>query len=70
MHVDNHNEEIEEPEENDNCGACGVRLERKGEDWDQLCPGCADSVSNLLDELSLTDEDADVIIEFARKFVD
>ena len=49
-------------EDAETCELCRARWD-SGDGWDGLCPECADMVSNLLDELDLTDEDRDQIVE-------
>jgi hypothetical protein len=48
------------------CEFCGVRLEACGDNWDDLCPECADFVSSYLDRRGLTDEYRDAAIEFLK----
>gem|GEM_PF-5974785 len=42
---------------------CGNPLRYSGDNWDGLCPSCADKVSAHLDEFCLNDEDRDNAIE-------
>ncbi len=48
------------------CEFCGVQLEDCGDEWDGLCPECADLVSSYLDRKGLTDEDRDDAIQFLK----
>jgi hypothetical protein len=50
------------------CELCGAKWDNE-DGWDGLCPECADLVSNLLDELRLTGEDRDEIVERLRAVV-
>ena len=45
------------------CGICRRPLERKGDDWDMLCPNCADAVSHFLDETGLSEEHVNRLVE-------
>lgn len=45
------------------CEMCGNPLRYSGDNWDGLCPSCADKVSAHLDEFCLNDEDRDNAIE-------
>jgi hypothetical protein len=49
------------------CELCGMLLEFSGDNWDGLCPNCADAVSEYLDRNLLDDEDRDSAIELIRR---
>lgn len=60
----------EAPTEDDGaCELCGARWDSE-DGWDGLCPECAAMVSNLLDELGLTDDDRDQIVERLQRLVE
>jgi DNA mismatch endonuclease Vsr len=48
------------------CTICSAPLERKGDDWGDLCPCCADAVSNFLDDTGLNDRHVGRIISLVH----
>lgn len=52
------------------CCLCRAILERKGDDWGELCPNCADAVSQFLDNAGLTDAHVDDVIGFAQGVIE
>jgi hypothetical protein len=48
------------------CELCGNSLKGSGDEWDGLCPECADFVSSYLDRKGLTDEDREMAIDFLK----
>jgi hypothetical protein len=59
--------ERERDEDVEQCALCEKVLTPSGDNWDDLCPGCADQVSEYLDERDLTDGDRDDAIESIRR---
>ena len=51
------------------CSICEACLDRKGDDWGNLCPTCADRMSDYLDDVGLIDEDVDRTTQFVRSFL-
>ncbi|MGA2442087.1 MAG: hypothetical protein ABSH08_14125 [Tepidisphaeraceae bacterium] len=49
------------------CELCNNPLAYSGDNWDGLCPECADQVSEYLDANGLGDEDRDDVIETLRQ---
>jgi phage FluMu protein Com len=39
------------------CELCGVLLDESGDNWDGLCPRCADVTSEYMDAKGLNDEE-------------
>ena len=66
--IDGSNSATEQTEEEPQgpCEFCGLPLEYSGDNWDGLCPGCADRVSAYLDRKGLTDQDRDAAIAFLK----
>jgi hypothetical protein len=52
------------------CDTCSHRIERKGDDWDMLCPNCADALSNFLDEAGLSGDCVDRLIAFVTRMIE
>jgi hypothetical protein len=48
------------------CELCENYLEIDGDNWDGLCPECADRVSDCLDDNELTSEDRDEVVALLR----
>jgi hypothetical protein len=48
------------------CELCANKLETSGDNWDGLCPECADFVSTYLERKGLTDEERDRAIKFLK----
>jgi hypothetical protein len=63
-------EPIEAESERELCELCGNYLETNGDNWDGLCPECADRVSEYIDENKLTTEDRDEAVAFLRSATD
>jgi hypothetical protein len=51
----------------ENCELCRRGLACSDENWDGLCPSCADAVSVYLDNNNLCDEDRDDVIRILRR---
>jgi hypothetical protein len=49
------------------CVICHNVLHRHGEDWGDLCPECADSISTFLDDTDLDDRHADQVITLVQR---
>jgi hypothetical protein len=47
---------MESEEDFERCDICRQLLDRKGDNWQMLCPLCADAVSHFLDATGLNDE--------------
>ena len=49
------------------CELCGDSLTYSGDNWDGLCPCCADRVSMHLDANGFSEEDRDKAIEVLKR---
>lgn len=49
-------------DEKETCALCDKPLVADGDNWDELCPSCADEVSEYLDDNKLTNDDKDEVI--------
>jgi hypothetical protein len=65
--IDGSYTDAEEREQIEQCSLCQKKLTPSGDNWEDLCPSCADEVSEFLDEEDLTDDDRDRAIEFLRR---
>jgi hypothetical protein len=53
---------VDEQDPGERCGLCDCTLAEGGDNWDGLCPECADLVSEMLDARGGSDEDRDELV--------
>ena len=51
----------------ENCELCGLSLAGSEDNWDGLCPTCADKVSAHLDSNDWNDDDRDDVIQILKR---
>ena len=56
-------QEYQELKDQEKCAVCEDFMDTDGDNWDDLCPGCADKVSDYMD---FSNKDRDAAIEFIR----